>query len=146
MEREEHGVATWCGRLLLLAVLLLGVVTMHTLGHAPHTGSPPPAAHAVAANTDTHDSVAFTTPLSATGAPAPDTHHGSGDDDGPPMGPLSVCLAVLGLGATAVALLLTTGPGNRRGAPACRCTGGIRSRRPAPAGRLLLHRLSVLRV
>lgn len=144
MEREEHGVAAWCGRLLLLAVLLLGVVTMHTFGHAAHTSSP----HAVVVSTDTHDGGAFATQLSAAGAPAPEAHHGSHDGDGPPMDPLSVCLAVLSLSAAAIALLLALEPGSRRGSPACHRArqAGTRRAPPPPSGRLLLHQLSVLRV
>ncbi|MFE0047526.1 hypothetical protein ACFWYJ_30500, partial [Streptomyces albireticuli] len=30
---ERRRVVAWCGRLLLFAALLLGIVTMHTLGH-----------------------------------------------------------------------------------------------------------------
>lgn len=146
MDREAHGFAAWCGRLLLLAVLLFGVITMHTFGHAEHL-PPTPAAHSVATSTATH-SGSFTTQLSAAEAAAPDARQGAGDHDGPPMDPLSVCLAVLGLGATAMALLLGPETDSRRSSPALVRAGRVSARRPNPplAGRLLLHRLSVLRV
>ncbi|MGW1077794.1 hypothetical protein [Streptomyces sp. NPDC002537] len=44
----QRRVAAWCGRLLLFAALLLGIVGMHTLGHPTGHDAPSPAAGALA--------------------------------------------------------------------------------------------------
>ncbi|MFF4405707.1 hypothetical protein [Streptomyces sp. NPDC001404] len=86
---RQHKAAAWCGRLLLFAALLLGIVTMHTLGHpAEHGGGHPAPAAMAHAHHDAHPS----------GPEAHDPVHGG-------MDPLSVCLAVLGTGWAAALLL-----------------------------------------
>lgn len=67
--RRRHATG-WCGRLLLFTALLLGIVTMHTLGH-PSSGhgsaGDSPAAHAPHTALAAHDSPA------AQGPHRPDT-------------------------------------------------------------------------
>ncbi|MGP3988700.1 hypothetical protein [Streptomyces sp. 3N207] len=108
-ERAPGTRTVWCGRALLLAALLLGLVTMHTLGHLvperpameEHVAAAPAPAPAPAA-VDAPGAVAdhaMGHHMSSEGhAPAHDNGHGTGTD------PLSVCLAVLGVW-TAAALL-----------------------------------------
>ncbi|MBZ4322362.1 hypothetical protein, partial [Streptomyces huiliensis] len=107
----------WCGRLLLLAALLLGIVTMHTLGHPtghgrPETGTSASPTTAGGHHAEGHHAggphaapagrpvpLAVGRPVSAPAAPSPHHH--------PSLNPSSVCLAVLGAGAGwAVVLLL----------------------------------------
>ncbi|MFI8274254.1 hypothetical protein ACIGBH_04955 [Streptomyces sp. NPDC085929] len=144
--RTDRRAARW-PRLLLLAALLLGIVTMHTLGHPSrsHTmqDAAPAAAVASAGRAADH------TPGTAT-APAHASHDRGPAAEAPPPGtgmdPMSVCLAVLG-GLTL--LILGAGPaGFRDAAP----LGGA-ARRPGrsggpdpPSPRELLTRLAVLRV
>ncbi|MBT2382109.1 hypothetical protein J7E86_00585, partial [Streptomyces sp. ISL-11] len=45
----QRKATAWCGRLLLFAALLLGIVTMHTLGHPTTGGHGPERAGASAA-------------------------------------------------------------------------------------------------
>ncbi|GAA2932007.1 hypothetical protein GCM10020221_29740 [Streptomyces thioluteus] len=138
MRGRGKAAGTWCGRLLLFAALLLGIVTMHTLGH-PTTGhDAPPAAHAVQAH------------------PAAAAHDGDGDHAAPPpshhrlgLDPMSVCLAVLGAGWTMVLLLALRFL--RR--PAGAAGAAVRARfayalwpHPPPPRHKALARLSVLRV
>ncbi|MEU4964406.1 hypothetical protein [Streptomyces smyrnaeus] len=109
-ERAPDARTVWCGRVLLLAALLFGLVTMHTLGHvAPEEGmreTPAAAEHLSAAPAP-----------DPAPAPAPDpgpAHHQAvpeqqpapehGDGHGTGTDPLSLCLAVLGIW-TAAALL-----------------------------------------
>ncbi|MFD7454702.1 DUF6153 family protein [Kitasatospora sp. NPDC059827] len=122
-------------RLLLLAALLLGIVTMHTLGHPSggHDGHGGPEGHG---------------PRVAVVQQLPD-HHGPTVDpataDG--MDPMTVCLAVLaGWGV----VLLLVGPLLRRSGDAAaevraRLLRAVRALPPPGGGRLLLSRLSVLR-
>lgn len=123
------------GRLLLFAVLLLGVVTMHTLGHPSENG---PAAHSSMAAV--HHEVRVPMPESVTAvSPLPDPMGG--------MDPSSVCLAVLG--AFTLVLLLAAALGGGRpvcpGAPSpTRLLHALWPNPPPP--RLLLTRLSVLRI
>ncbi|MFJ3170504.1 hypothetical protein ACIPJK_06930 [Streptomyces roseus] len=154
-QRTAQRAARW-PRLLLFAALLLGIVTMHTLGHpsrshamedatavasvasarhaAGHTAEHPPGhsaehppGHAVRTSGDR--SQAAETPPAGTG-----------------MDPMSVCLAVLG-GLTL--LFLGAGPaGSRDAAPlggAARAPGRSGGPDP-PSPRELLTRLAVLRV
>lgn len=148
MERDGHRVAAWCGRLLFVAAVLLGMVTMHTFGHAAHAAEPTPAVHTVTPGMETHEASAAVSSPSVAGGLAVDAHRSPGHGDGFPMDPLSVCLAVLGLGAAVLALLPAPGSDGYRAPVALLRAGLIRAPRPnpPPAGRLLLHRLSVLRV
>lgn len=128
----------WCGRLLLFAALLLGIVTMHSFGH--------PAAH----GDDLHAPPAVVTGHVAGPAAAPLPP--SDDGHGMPMNPTSVCLAVLG--GAAVGLLgaltsLATRSRRARVAPPgllARWLPRLATGPPPSAGRTLLSRLSVLRV
>ncbi len=125
----------WCGRLLLFAALLLGIVTMHTFGHpSAHASS-----HASSDVVSAHDSP----PAHGTG------HHESkdkGKHDGG-MDPMSVCLAVLGAAGWAAALLLVALVVSRRPVITARAWF---SRAlwpvPPPPRHKALARLSVLRV
>ncbi|MEW2139252.1 hypothetical protein AB0892_22120 [Streptomyces sp. NPDC005409] len=135
-------------RLLLLAALLLGIVTMHSLGHPAdsHAVEDAPAGRSVASADHTRgaERVHAQDPIPAAGAPLPAAAVGTGTGTG--MDPMSVCLAVLtGL----VLLYLGAGPaGFRDTAPlggAARIPG--RSGGPGPSSpRALLTRLAVLRV
>ncbi|WP_243706421.1 hypothetical protein [Micromonospora sp. KC721] len=59
----------WWARLLLLAVTLLGLAAMHTIGHGTHAGGQP-SGHAAADHADRHLPVAAL-PGTATGADTP---------------------------------------------------------------------------
>ncbi|MFD4415268.1 DUF6153 family protein [Streptomyces sp. NPDC058476] len=119
------------GQLLLFAVLLFGIVTMHTLGHPSAHGPAEGPGHATyaMAHTDRHAA-----PASVSAEMPPMTG----------MDPLSVCLAVLG-GFTLVLLLALalSGPW---------ASGAARPTLPhalwpePPPPRTLLSRLSVLRI
>lgn len=89
MERQRR-TAAWCGRLLLSAALLVGLITMHALGH--------PAEHASSRTPDRLATVAFTgatvegEPRStADAAPAKGSHTPL-----PGLDTALVCLALLG--------------------------------------------------
>ncbi|MGI5527787.1 hypothetical protein ACQEVX_10280 [Streptomyces syringium] len=159
---ERRKATAWCGRLLLFAALLLGIVTMHTLGHPSEHGSGQsgpaaarPAAHAMpahampadtrpapAAHTRADDTAPAAVAARAADAPRTDPPPHSG------MDPMSVCLAVLAAG-WAVALLLGLAAFRRRSgaaAPAARARL-LRTLWPIPPPRhKALARLSVLRV
>ncbi|MEU3350345.1 hypothetical protein [Streptomyces sp. NPDC037389] len=161
-----HGprrVAAWCGRLLLFAALLLGIVTMHTLGHprdhAPGvTADAAPGVHAMTAGHAQAVAHAMPDAMPGTHAsasalddhlsgPAASTTHRGGHGG---MDPLSVCLAVLGAGwAAAFLLSLVARFRDRPG------TGPVAARAwfsralwpiPPPPRHKALARLSVLRV
>ncbi|MFJ8622944.1 hypothetical protein ACIRD3_08850 [Kitasatospora sp. NPDC093550] len=155
----------WTLRLLLLAALLFGVLTMHTLGHpvgghgghgdpgpsvvaAPHVPehpamaaepvgvAPVPAEPAVA-----EPALAAPVAVEAVRAAAADPASAGG------MDPMAVCLAVLA-GWTLV--LLVVGPLLRRSGDAAagvraRLLRAVRALPPPGGGRILLTRLSVLR-
>ncbi|MFJ6623370.1 hypothetical protein ACIQOW_38120 [Kitasatospora sp. NPDC091335] len=143
----------WVLRLLLLAALLLGIVTMHTLGHpggghggheGPGTGvsAMPPAGAAH------HGPAAGPPSVHAAAHPAAFAV-GPAVDPGAPGGldPMAVCLAVLA-GWTLV--LLVVGPLPRRSGDAAaevraRLLTAVRALPPPGGGRILLTRLSVLR-
>jgi hypothetical protein len=81
---------TYGRRLLLLALLLLGIVTMHTLGHPSEQGS---AAPSPMGTHQSHRTAAAPTPVPTS------THVSATSADSTPMSgmdPGSVCLAVLG--------------------------------------------------
>ncbi|MFE0137163.1 DUF6153 family protein [Streptomyces sp. NPDC059037] len=137
------------GQLLLLAALLLGIVTMHTLGHPTGHGSgaeqgsvQASAQHETRGTTAAHDM--GTEPVART---ADDTVTASSPAGLHGMDPLSVCLAVLG--AFTLVLLLKAGllrPGGSAvpSRALARLLDGLRPNPPPP--RLLLARLSVLRI
>ncbi|MEV6651138.1 hypothetical protein [Streptomyces sp. NPDC051219] len=104
--------AAYGRQLLLLAVLLLGIVTMHTLGHPTQGHSEGTAAHTVSAAPPEHHTAGRSAPPhtaphtalhaaveSAAGRTAPgQTAAGRAGPElpGTDMDPMSVCLAVLG--------------------------------------------------
>ncbi|MFD9358558.1 hypothetical protein [Streptomyces sp. NPDC060031] len=157
--RTERRAVRW-PRPLLLAALLLGIVTMHTLGHPArgHAMEDAPAGHFVArtaAHAPDHDGGASGTPAAvadhtAAGALLSGTGlglgTGTGTGTGTGMDPMSVCLAVL---AALTLLVLGAGlAGPRRAAPlggAARAPGRSGGPDPPPP-RELLTRLAVLRV
>ncbi|MCX4719994.1 hypothetical protein ACWCYZ_15445 [Streptomyces virginiae] len=157
-------------RLLLLAALLLGIVTMHTLGHPTESHAvqdvspahsvasatlPAPAAHGgtrhtAAATSDTAAITALGTAVgtaTAAGVPSPAVPAWGYEMPATEMDPMSVCLAVL---AGLVVLLIGTGrTGSRRAAPlggAARIPGRSGGGPDPPSPRELLTRLAVLRV
>lgn len=147
-------------RLLLLAALLLGIVTMHTLGHPTesHAVQDVSAARSVASAEQTapagqggtrHISAPTTGAPSATttGAPSPAVPWWGHAVPATEMDPTSVCLAVL---AGLVVLLIGTGrTGSRRAAPlggAARIPVRSGGGPDPPSPRELLTRLAVLRV
>ncbi|MFJ9445949.1 hypothetical protein ACIRRH_29440 [Kitasatospora sp. NPDC101235] len=155
----------WAPRLLLFAALLLGIVTMHTLGHpggghgsGGHGGSDGhggAGTHASATHSVEHSAmrpadagqhgpavepVHADRPAVAADAVAADPTAPGG------MDPMAVCLAVLA-GWT---LLLLAGPLLRRSGDAAaevraRLLRAVRALPPPGGGRTLLTRLSVLR-
>ncbi|MGX1630826.1 hypothetical protein ACWIGL_22965 [Streptomyces albidoflavus] len=152
------------GRLLLLAALLLGVLTMHTLGHptgdhggahsgahgaahGPGTVAAAPAAPAGSGAAEHHSPAAGIAAGAAAGAVT-----GTPDSSDPLPGtdPLSVCLAVLA--ALTLGLLLRAGGLLGGGAAPGSAARVLLSCRPgaqwpiAPPTRLALARLSVLRI
>ncbi|WP_051798103.1 hypothetical protein [Streptomyces sp. NRRL S-337] len=146
----------WCGRLLLLAGLLFGIVAMHSLGHlAEHRASPPPHATVMAAAAAPAHHHAARPADDGQRADRPDhgVDHSSpagGTDHSPPPGgtdPMSVCLAVLGTGFL---VLLLGGAFVHRptDVPAAATTRLPHSLQPIPPPRrgTLLAQLSVLRV
>lgn len=144
-------------QLLLLAALLFGIVTMHTLGHptghssSPATGhsshqmSGPATGHSSSHPSPSGSEQAASHARVAAATDAPVGMVGVDGVDG--MDPLSVCLAVLA--ALTLVLLLKAGllrPGGFA-VPACpfaRLLDGPRPEPPPP--RILLSRLSVLRI
>ncbi|MGP3975015.1 hypothetical protein ACTWQF_13600 [Streptomyces sp. 8N114] len=135
-ERAPGARTVWCGRVLLLAALLLGIVTMHSLGHLvperpvmEHVSAAPVSDHALGHHvTEGH-------------APAHDDGHGTW------MDPRSVCLAVLGVWTAAAllgaAVLVVRGAGSWAPyrAPVLRVLWPL----PPPRTALRLAQLSVLR-
>ncbi|WP_328298327.1 hypothetical protein OG389_11235 [Streptomyces sp. NBC_00435] len=165
--RTERRAVRW-HRLSLLAALLLGIVTMHTLGHptrahamddVPSVRFVPPAGHAPSGSAP-HGGAAS----GSDSVPGPGPGPGLGPDLGPRsvpdarvlavdaprphtgMDPMSVCLAVLG---ALTLLFLGAGlAGPRRSAPlggAARASGRSGGPDP-PLPRELLSLLTVLRV
>ncbi|MFG2482604.1 hypothetical protein ACGFSI_07530 [Streptomyces virginiae] len=146
-------------RLLLLAALLLGIVTMHTLGHPTESHAmqdvspahsvasaqrPTPAVHGGTRHTA---AAAAATAAIAAGVPSPAVPAWGYEMPATEMDPMSVCLAVL---AGLVVLLIGTGrTGSRRAAPlggAARIPGRSGGGPDPPSPRELLTRLAVLRV
>ncbi|WP_411093864.1 hypothetical protein [Streptomyces sp. 021-3] len=160
MRTRTGTVAGRAGRLLLLAALLLGVLTMHTLGHptgdhggahsgahgaahGPGTVAAAPAAPAGSGVAEHHSPAAGIAAGAVTGTP-------DSSDPLPGTDPLSVCLAVLA--ALTLGLLVRAGGllwGGAAPGSAARVllTGRRGAQWPiAPPTRLALARLSVLRI
>ncbi|MBF4136859.1 hypothetical protein CLM85_16330 [Streptomyces albidoflavus] len=153
MRRRAGTMAGRAGRLLLLAALLLGVLTMHTLGHptgdhggaygAAHGPGTVAAAPAVSGAAEHHSPADGIAAGAVTGTPG-------SSDPLPGTDPLSVCLAVLA--ALTLGLLLRAGGllwGGAAPGSAARLllTGRRGAQWPiAPPTRLALARLSVLRI
>ncbi|GGR95276.1 hypothetical protein GCM10010252_37510 [Streptomyces aureoverticillatus] len=159
------------GHLLLLAALLLGIVTMHTLGHPREHGPDAEratAGHARVAEAVGHARVAVDGGEHAQVRAAHGTAHGNGErpadppsahtaqapqapsphDSGMDPDPLSLCLAVLGAALT-LALLYAAVHHGSWGTPVhvhrlARVLDTLRPNPPPP--RTLLAHLSVLRV
>ncbi|MDX2402377.1 DUF6153 family protein [Streptomyces microflavus] len=127
------------GQLLLLAALLFGIVTMHTVGH--------PAEHAPSSSA--HVATADAMPVAEAASDRAHPSHGS-PDHSPMSGmdPLSVCLAVLG--AWGLALLGAWLSGLRAdGRPLGTAVGAglLRVLRPNPPPPIsVLDSVSVLRI
>ncbi|WP_372407069.1 DUF6153 family protein [Streptomyces luteireticuli] len=136
---------TWCGRLLLFAALLLGIVTMHTLGHPTGHDAPTSPGHPAHSAHSARSVQAQAHPGTPDGdRAAPPPHHRPGLD------PMSVCLAVLGAGWTVVLLLALRFLRRPAGAAVA---AAVRARFahalwpiPPPPRHKALARLSVLRV
>lgn len=139
------------GQLLLLAALLFGIVTMHTVGH-PAEHAPSPSAPVAAPGT-TSGAMPVSAPdaMPAAEAASDRAHPAHGSPDGTPMSgmdPLSVCLAVLG--AWGLALLGAWLSGLRAaGRPLGTAVGAglLRVLRPNPPPPIsVLDSVSVLRI
>ncbi|MCY0955162.1 hypothetical protein [Streptomyces sp. H27-S2] len=139
---KEHRRATaWHARLLLCAALLLGIVTMHSLGHPAEHGSSPMPGHAVVADA----------PAPLGHAPEPLSADGPRAEAPAPVGgmdPLSVCLAVLSVWT--VALLTARVLSRRTGDPALsalvRPAHALWPIPPPASPRTLLAQSSLLRI
>ncbi|MEV7598456.1 hypothetical protein AB0O91_13860 [Kitasatospora sp. NPDC089797] len=126
-------------RLLLLAALLLGIVTMHTLGH-PSGGHAGPGARTTAAQQAPEHHGAAVVPTVGAGVTVQPAVGGG-------MDPMTVCLAVLA-GWTLVLLVagsLLRCSGDAAAAVRARLLRAVRALPPPGGGRILLNRLSVLR-
>jgi hypothetical protein len=149
---EQGRTAAWCGRLLLFAALIAGIVTMHTFGHpaSGHGGHTTltAAAHGPSASASGPMDMARPAPEAAPRGPAA---HPAADADGGAMDPGSVCRAVLSVWA--LALLVPLGAGTPAGCADAGLLAALRARMlrrprpiPPPPRSELLARLSVLRV
>ncbi|MFE9842726.1 hypothetical protein [Streptomyces goshikiensis] len=153
MTRSAQRAARWT-RSTLLAALLLGIVTMHTLGHPSEshamedvTGArtvarehPLPAHQAPA-----HQAPAHQAPAAHAVAPAPGGGPAVHAPPGSAMDPMSVCLAVLaGLVLLALGRALVHYDGGR--ATGGRLPGRVPAGPDPPGPRELLRQLAVLRV
>ncbi|MFF7989187.1 hypothetical protein ACFZDG_05235 [Kitasatospora xanthocidica] len=139
-------------RPLLLAALLLGVLTMHTLGHpaGAHGGDGGRGGHPTAQRVTGSEHRLMGDEGHAPGSGLASVVSGSASVDAASVGgmdPMTVCLAVLA-GWTLV--LLVAGPLRRRSGDAAaelraRLLRAVRALPPPGGGRTLLTRLSVLR-
>ncbi|MFJ2746008.1 hypothetical protein ACIO3O_40835 [Streptomyces sp. NPDC087440] len=149
----RRGRETWGGRLLLLAVLLFGIVTMHTLGHPAeehgdtasvtvhHPGSGAPHHKEATASARATASTSTLVPASAStlATTSEPPVHG--------MDPMSVCLAVLTVWGIALLCALALSRRPQGWAEPVRDSGLLRSLWPHPPRlRVALARLSVLRI
>ncbi|MEV5598479.1 DUF6153 family protein [Streptomyces sp. NPDC052496] len=147
--RERGKAAAWCGRLLLFAALIVGIVGMHTLGHpvGGHGSGAMPAAHQGKA---VHQA-RHAQPSSPHAQPFPSHTQPSASiaDDHHAMHPGAVCLAVLSL---CVLVLVRTGrllgrqAADLLAAVRARLLRGLRPQPPPVPRHKHLARLSVLRV
>ncbi|MFD7665937.1 hypothetical protein [Streptomyces sp. NPDC059788] len=145
--RGQGKAAAWCGRLLLFAALIVGIVGMHTLGHpvGGHGSGPMPAAHRTAAEARPAPSAQHAPHQE----PRQARHSSSTADDHHAMNPGAVCLAVLSL-----CVLVLVRAGRLLGRRAAGLLAAVRARLlrdlwpvPPPVPRHKhLARLSVLRV
>ncbi|WP_078592123.1 hypothetical protein [Streptomyces megasporus] len=143
MRTGRQGLVAWAVRLALLSAVLFGVVTMHSFGHPTEHSPPSDFASSAGQALDAHaDHAAHLSPGTSDDLPA-----AGGPAAGWTLDPLSVCLAVLVAWAAA---LLTAECRARR---ATDRLGAVRTRLlralwpvPPPGGRILLARLSVLRL
>ncbi|MFJ6701000.1 hypothetical protein ACIQM4_33795 [Streptomyces sp. NPDC091272] len=154
---STSGRGAWGGRLLLFAALLLGIVTMHTLGHpAGQHGE-----HGTASPSSVGTTIPISTKVTMTAPDAPHTtpidtpHHPAASPTSastppsplPGMDPMSVCLAVLAAWGVVLfgAGLLAGGPSAWTVPP--RSSGPASALRPRPPPRkAVLASLSVLRI
>ncbi|MGW1206518.1 hypothetical protein [Streptomyces cyaneofuscatus] len=129
------------GQLLLLAALLFGIVTMHTVGH--------PAEHAPSAAVPVSVSVSVSDAVAMPVAPSDAAHSSPEHSPMSGMDPLSVCLAVLGAWGLALLgawlLLGLRVDGRALGTPVG--AGLLRVLRPNPPPPIsVLASVSVLRI
>ncbi|MFJ9826456.1 DUF6153 family protein [Streptomyces sp. NPDC101160] len=144
---ETRRVRRGAEQLLLLAALLLGLVTMHTLGHEPLGHGAATAQTAPMATTSPLSPMASADHDHAgqhTGPHTPPHHSGHSGHSG---GPLAVCLAVLGalvvvLGGVALRRARRAGWARLRAAGVRWCAG----RRAPPLPITVLDRVAVLRI
>ncbi|MFC5799788.1 DUF6153 family protein [Streptomyces formicae] len=137
----QRRAAAWCGRVLLLAALLFGIVTMHTLGHpVEHNSSHMPGSSVMAAATGFADHALEPT---ATHSPQADVPAPLGG-----MDPMSVCLAVLTVWAIALpaAGALSRQPADLIISALARLSHAAWPIPPPGSRRTLLAQLSVLRL
>ncbi|MEU3073419.1 hypothetical protein [Streptomyces laurentii] len=140
-------------RLLLLAAMLLGLVTMHTMGHGPtgHDASALPrlAASAAQGTQGQHGHHGLTQRQTAeadSAAPAP-SHHSNAPSHGT-GGPLAVCLAVLGGLVVVLGGALLLWARRRRAGRLGAGPAGVRwiAWPQPPPGLAVLDRVAVLRI
>ncbi|MFF8468209.1 hypothetical protein [Streptomyces griseus] len=153
MAGRTSGSGTY-GQLMLLAALLFGIVTMHTVGHpAEHTGSAPsaPAASEHTARGPVQEPAPGQAPTVMDGEVQRSQPSHDSPGSGVPMSgmdPLSVCLAVLGAWGLALLgswLLGLRADGRPLGTPVG--AGALRALRPIPPPRIsVLASVSVLRI
>ncbi|WP_327217916.1 hypothetical protein [Streptomyces cyaneofuscatus] len=141
------------GQLLLLAALLFGIVTMHTVGHpAEHAPSPPSVPVAAAVAVPGPDARPVPVPDAVAEVASDGAHPSHPSPERSPMSgmdPLSVCLAVLGAWGLALVgawlLLGLRADGRPLGTPVG--AGLLRVLRPNPPPPIsVLASVSVLRI
>ncbi|WP_432003439.1 hypothetical protein [Streptomyces sioyaensis] len=136
----QRRTTAWCGRSLLFAALLFGIVTMHTLGHPvePSSSHMPGSSVVAAAAPAHHVTEPTATDEPQAGAPTP---FGGAD-------PMSVCLAVLSVWTVALlaAGALSHRPADLTASALTRLSHALWPIPPPGSRRTLLARLSVLRV
>ncbi|MBB1252813.1 DUF6153 family protein [Streptomyces alkaliterrae] len=143
----QRRTTAWCGRVLLFVALLLGIVTMHSLGHPAehHASHASGTALLTASAWDPHQHAADT----AADKRRPDRVNQRADHPAPlgGMDPISVCLAVLGAGVLTLLLgrVLVHRSGHERAAAPTRLPHALRPN-PPPRRGALIARLSVLRI